>query len=321
MPNLAALALAGLSFAASVRADPAPSVAPAPGTLQVPARLRLLVVAPHPDDEVLGAGGLLQRVRKRHGQVYVVYLTNGDGYLDAVERIARKPTARDFVDYGKVRQSEAVRALRALAIAPARAAFLGFPDGGLAELLSNHWSAQHPFTSPYTGDDRSPYPESLDRNVEYSGIALRRELALTIARFRPTWIAVTGPWDVHPDHCSAYRFVVRALSSLAATNEGYGEIPILAFTVHRPDWPVQPAGAPLAPPIGVSAEPASWESLALDSEELEGKGRALEAYASQMEAMAIVFQAFVRSNEIFAVYPTLPAEPAGDCRPRAPTGP
>ena len=35
---------------------------PVPRTLTVTADTRLLVIAPHPDDEVLGAGGLMQRV-------------------------------------------------------------------------------------------------------------------------------------------------------------------------------------------------------------------------------------------------------------------
>ncbi len=42
---------------------------------------RLLVVAPHPDDETLGAGGLIQRVLENHGQVRVVLITAGDGFV------------------------------------------------------------------------------------------------------------------------------------------------------------------------------------------------------------------------------------------------
>src|SRR5689334_9969241 len=38
---------------------------------------RLLVIAPHPDDETLGAGGLIQRVRANDGQVRVVLITAG----------------------------------------------------------------------------------------------------------------------------------------------------------------------------------------------------------------------------------------------------
>ena len=42
-----------------------------PTTLDVPAQTRLLVVAPHPDDETLGAGGLMERVHESGGHVNV----------------------------------------------------------------------------------------------------------------------------------------------------------------------------------------------------------------------------------------------------------
>ena len=49
-----------------------------------PLRGKVLFVSPHPDDETLAAGGLLQDIQARGGQVYVVFLTSGDGFsLDA----------------------------------------------------------------------------------------------------------------------------------------------------------------------------------------------------------------------------------------------
>lgn len=41
---------------------------------------RLLEFAPHPDDEVLGAGGLIQEVLARSGSVRIVTVTSGDGF-------------------------------------------------------------------------------------------------------------------------------------------------------------------------------------------------------------------------------------------------
>lgn len=66
--------------------------------LIVDAGTNLLVVAPHPDDETLGAGGLMQRVHAAGGDVSVVYLTDGDGYPEGVrvEDHVESPTARDF---------------------------------------------------------------------------------------------------------------------------------------------------------------------------------------------------------------------------------
>ncbi|MEV0968139.1 PIG-L family deacetylase [Microtetraspora glauca] len=39
---------------------------------------RLLVVAPHPDDELLGCGGLINLVKRSGGQVFVLFVTVGD---------------------------------------------------------------------------------------------------------------------------------------------------------------------------------------------------------------------------------------------------
>jgi LmbE family N-acetylglucosaminyl deacetylase len=39
---------------------------------------RLLVIAPHPDDEVLGCGGLIQKVKQNRGKVFVLFLAVGD---------------------------------------------------------------------------------------------------------------------------------------------------------------------------------------------------------------------------------------------------
>lgn len=39
---------------------------------------KLLVIAPHPDDEILGCGGFIKKNKDLGGQVYVQYLTIGD---------------------------------------------------------------------------------------------------------------------------------------------------------------------------------------------------------------------------------------------------
>ena len=41
---------------------------------------RLLVIAPHLDDEVLGCAGLIQKIKKAGGTVYVLFLTTGNTY-------------------------------------------------------------------------------------------------------------------------------------------------------------------------------------------------------------------------------------------------
>ncbi|MDD2752711.1 MAG: PIG-L family deacetylase, partial [Candidatus Omnitrophica bacterium] len=39
---------------------------------------RVLVLAPHPDDEAIGCAGIIQEALAKNANLHVVYLTNGD---------------------------------------------------------------------------------------------------------------------------------------------------------------------------------------------------------------------------------------------------
>lgn len=70
------------------------------------AKKTLLVIAPHPDDEVLGCGGLIKRVKDEGGKVYVLFLTVGDtddyrkeGKSSGSERIEEIKRVAKFLKY------------------------------------------------------------------------------------------------------------------------------------------------------------------------------------------------------------------------------
>jgi len=85
----------------------------------------LIVVAAHPDDETLGAGGLIRRVHHGGGRVTVVIATDG-------EASHPQSSSHSAGELAAARRSEAVAALRVLA-PDARVCFLSLPDGGLRE--------------------------------------------------------------------------------------------------------------------------------------------------------------------------------------------
>lgn len=59
------------------------------------ARQRLLVVAPHADDETMGAGGLMARVKEAGGKVFVMVMSTGDLFhFDTTGRKTWKATRR-----------------------------------------------------------------------------------------------------------------------------------------------------------------------------------------------------------------------------------
>ena len=77
---------------------------------------RFLIIAPHSDDEVLGAGGLLCLAADAGCAVHVVLLTNGDGYNRAAfsGQSRRRPTPARAIEFAYHRQRETLAALRVL---------------------------------------------------------------------------------------------------------------------------------------------------------------------------------------------------------------
>lgn len=86
---------------------------------------RLVVVSPHPDDEVLGCGGLIHHAHRAGVPVRLLAVTLGEACYPGHARWTRE-RLRDM------RADELVRALAALGVATTAMQSLGFPDGGVA---------------------------------------------------------------------------------------------------------------------------------------------------------------------------------------------
>jgi LmbE family N-acetylglucosaminyl deacetylase len=261
---------------------------------------RLLVIAPHPDDEVLGAGGLMQLARDAGGAVRVVYLTDGDGFTQGVAMESRRLSIADFREYGRRRRIEARSALAALGINDSAAVFLSFPDQGLCKLLRTYWSDQRAaYRSPYTRLDRPPSSGMLVPQTEYRGEDLTQELATVIDTFRPTIIAVPRKEDQHPDHSAAWFFFAEALGDVARDDPGFAP-DVLTYVVHFNDWPFEVNAAALYPPPGLASGASGWVRVPLTPSQTRAKRAALRRYRTQVHAMGWFLEGFVRSNEIFS---------------------
>jgi len=117
--------------------------------------------------------------------VRVVFVTNGDGYAEAVAQDfhEQKPRDTDYVEFGEIRRREAIAAARHLGLHRGDLVFLGFPDGGLAQLWQDHWSRTRPYTSPYTKEDSPPTPDG----AEYDGQDLASLVAASCAPSGRAW--------------------------------------------------------------------------------------------------------------------------------------
>jgi LmbE family N-acetylglucosaminyl deacetylase len=292
------LAAAILSLSALARADDvaALDLAVGPGT-------RLLVLAPHPDDEALGAAGLIRRVVAAGGRARVVVVTSGDAFAEGVETIdgIANPRPRDYRGYGTLREHESREAMGRLGVDAAHVTFLGFPDEGLCLMASKYLSAKsRAFESPFTDRISPPLTEQVVRGVTYRGYDVRREIERIVLDYRPTLLAMPHPEDEHPDHCSTHIFGTEALA--AAARQGGPRPRVLHYLVHYGQWPLSSdagAGSELRPPSGFPTSEGQWRSLALTREEADAKKQALLAYASQMMVIGRFMLAFGRDNELF----------------------
>jgi LmbE family N-acetylglucosaminyl deacetylase len=280
----------------------APAQPGAHQTIAIDASTRLLVVAPHPDDETLGAGGLMQRVREAGGSVHVVYLTDGDGYPEGVrfEDHVESPRPADYRGYGRRRRGEARAALGVLGFRRDAATFLSFPDGGLSPLMRQYWSERRrAFRSPYTRLDRPPQIDVLIRNTEYRGEDLTQELAQLIGDDRPTMIVVPRKEDQHSDHCASWFFLMDALTDVERVHADYTP-DVVNYIVHWYSWPFEDEARGLTPPPGLRGGSSGWMLLPLSREEQRTKRAALRQYQTQVHVMRWFLDGFARSNEVFS---------------------
>jgi LmbE family N-acetylglucosaminyl deacetylase len=263
--------------------------------------VRALIVSPHPDDATLGAGGLIQRVIHQGGTVRVVQMTGGDAFPKGVRAIRPRihPSALSYRWYGSLREREAIHAMRRLGVHRSQIRLLGFPDEGLCVLASAARTGTA-FESPYTRRESPPQSEQIVRGTTYRGDDLVQELAHLIEAFRPTLVVLPYPGDEHPDHCATHLLVHRALGD--ALDAGLRPPRVLHYFIHYRGWPTAEAeasDAPLEPPSSMLADTSSWRTLALTAAERTAKGRALDAYRSQMLVMRDFLRAFERPNELF----------------------
>jgi N-acetyl-1-D-myo-inositol-2-amino-2-deoxy-alpha-D-glucopyranoside deacetylase len=162
------------------------------------ANASLLIVAPHPDDESLGAGGLIQLALTNGARVTVVLLTDGENnsWPQRVGELRLRITADDRARWGARRRAEARHALAILGVSDTSVEYLGLPDLGLTDRLA---------ASP---------------SDAIAGLRAALDMV------RATVVVAPGLDDRHPDHSAAHVMMHLALASCGS------EARILSYVVH-----------------------------------------------------------------------------------------
>jgi LmbE family N-acetylglucosaminyl deacetylase len=194
---------------------------------------RLLILAPHPDDEVLGFAGLADAFRRQGKPVETVVVTDGDGYCDACTLWnsgsihgpgCDAATLSNFDtpeadSFAETRRLESTAAAAVLGLP--RPEFLGYPDTGIGAAWSN-WQAGAA-EKPLRRSDFSMCADCDSCAVGYGGgpetdldaqqlrATLTERLATTDER---TLIATTHWMDSHADHGGLGHFVMEIAGNL-----------------------------------------------------------------------------------------------------------
>lgn len=166
---------------------------------------RILFFAPHPDDESLGGGGLVQKAVAAGAQMRFVFLTNGDRnpWPQRVRERSVFLDAKARRRWGKLRRQEALDALAVLGIGePAEAHFLNWPDQGVTPLLM-------------AGDDRAV--ETICEQLD---------------QWRPTHVILPAAEDTHPDHSAFFVLAQVALDRVRRRELNVRHV--LTYLVHAP---------------------------------------------------------------------------------------
>ncbi|MFK3891291.1 PIG-L deacetylase family protein [Sphingomonas sp. NPDC079357] len=145
---------------------------------------RLLVVAPHPDDETIGAHTLMARMRRRGVAVRVVVVTDGAASHPYSVRWPRRRLVAE-------RRRESRRVLRQIGVTASAVTFLDLPDGrlvtqaatarrGLARAVAGRGAAL--VVAPSHSDDHP------DHRVVAACVAMLRQPGLRTLSY-PVWPA------------------------------------------------------------------------------------------------------------------------------------
>lgn len=142
----------------------------------------LMVLAPHPDDESLAAGGLIQRALACRVPVNVVFVSDGENNPWPQRCLERRLWigARQRAAWGARRRGEADAAVRVLGGDRIRVQRLGWPDGGVTWKLLTDTGRVLDAVRELVARERPSVlvlPDLVDRHPDHSALHVLVELA------------------------------------------------------------------------------------------------------------------------------------------------
>jgi LmbE family N-acetylglucosaminyl deacetylase len=242
---------------------------------------RVLIFAPHPDDETIACGGYINESAKRGAEVYLVLITDGN--------------RRNLKE---LRYIEFENAACILGVPKENLIYLDYPDSRLAMInyaeLKGILAEQIEEIQP----EILFYPHPDDNHKDHSTVGKIIEDILQEMREK---VEVK-------EYLGEYEELVKeeVWEELEVVEKIAKKIFCYKYLVHHAYFPYPKKYAPdlfVLPPLDLVTIEGGWEKFMLSEEVKQTKERALRAYISQLRNPLLknLLEASIRENEIFAV--------------------
>jgi len=264
---------------------------------------KILILAPHPDDEVIGCAGVIQKARALNLPIHIVFLTYGDNNEWSFFVYRKHPVIvpQAVRNFGLIRHDEAIAADWALGVSPSNLTFLGYPDFETMNIWNSHWGKSPPGKGMLNNSTKVPYKNAFRPGAPFKGEEILKDIKTILLKYKPTKIFLSHPSDHNGDHRALFLFTQVALWDLE------NKIPkatLYPYLVHFKDWPMPRGFFPtkkLQPPKLL--EKIFWQEELLNPDELNKKSLAIKKHRSQYISSPGYLITFVRPNELFGDYP------------------
>jgi LmbE family N-acetylglucosaminyl deacetylase len=270
---------------------------------------KILVFAPHPDDETLGTAGVIKKALEKNATVLVVVVTDGSDETNSKKLSSFKKQTHNHnkINLVEIRHQETLNAMKKLGLKQSNIIFLGYPDAGLKVMFEDDWDPSHPYRSnnSFNHFDHSPYNYSYQKNAPYTGYNLNKNMEQILTDYKPDIIFYPDGEDAHLDHWATNAFVMYAMAETNYTGKEY------TYLVHGgKNWPSMyfyPLNNNLFPPQALKNHDTTWIIAPLNDTEKKAKQNAINSYPLFIYLYGYP-NSFIRSNELFAVHVPLKIE-------------
>lgn len=138
---------------------------------------RIVIFAPHPDDETFGCGGAIAKKIRDGYEVIIVEMTDGRNLFKSILNVETNPSPEDVK---RIRREEVLKATEKLGVPKKNIVFLDFKDGTLKE-----------------------HEEEAEEKV-----------AEILRKYSPVEVYFPYKNDCHPDHQATNRIIRKTLQGL-----------------------------------------------------------------------------------------------------------